>query len=74
MPRVCRVSATKKQLEELEARVLRKVATALRGAYDRGYYGMGGPQDGDDTPSSFDAPKAASELEAEAAKLEKETA
>lgn len=61
---------TKKELDLVEARVLRRVAAALRAAYDKGYYGMGGPQDGDDIPPSFDAPKAARELEDEADKLE----
>lgn len=65
------MSATKKQLDQMEARVLRKVAAALRGAHSEGYSSMGGPQDGDSYPASFDAPVAAKELEAEATRIEK---
>lgn len=56
--------------ERIEANILRKVANALRGAWDEGYRGMGGPQDGDDVPSSFDAVRAAKELEAHAKQLD----
>lgn len=54
-----------------EARVLRRVAEALRNAYTPGYYGMGGPQDDDDDePPSFNAGSAATELEQTAAVLD----
>ena len=65
------MSATREQLNEVEARILRKVAAALRGNYERGYSSMGGPQDHSE-PSSFDASSAARDLEAEASKIEKE--
>lgn len=54
-----------------EARILRRVGAAIRGAYSPGYYGMGGPQDGDDEPPSFDAKAAATDLERAAEELEK---
>lgn len=56
------MSATKKQLDQMEARVLRKVAAALRGAHSEGYSSMG-PQDGDSYPASFDAPVAGHQRE-----------
>lgn len=49
--------------KQMEARILRRVAEALRSAYTPGYYGHGGPQDGDDEPPSFNARNAAAELE-----------
>jgi len=55
----------------LEARILRKVAATMRANYEHAYYSMGGPQDGDSTPSSFDGDRAAKQLEAEAEKIEK---
>jgi hypothetical protein len=54
----------------LEARILRRVASILRGNYSPGYRGYGGPQDGDDIPASFDAPDAARDLERAADELE----
>jgi len=54
----------------LEARILRRVAAILRGNYSSGFRGMGGPQDGDDIPASFDAPDAARDLERAADELE----
>jgi len=55
---------------KIEARILRRVAEALRAGYTPGYYGHGGPQDGDDEPPSFDVKKAATYLELEADTLE----
>lgn len=55
---------------KLEARILRRVAEALRGGFSEGYHSMGGPQDGDSSPSEFDASTAADELEREARELE----
>lgn len=53
-----------------EARILRKVAAAIRSAGVPGYWSPGGPQDGDSTPDSFDYDKAADRLEHEAERLE----
>lgn len=61
------------EAERIEANVLRKVASALRGTRNEG-----GParrrlrqrQDGDDVPLAFDAVRAANELEAHAKKLD----
>jgi hypothetical protein len=55
----------------LEARILRRVAAILCGHYSEGYYGNGGPQDGDNILPSFDAPGAARELLRAADELEK---
>ncbi len=56
----------------LEARILRKVAAALDEGFVLGWHSMGGPQDGDSTPDSFDSEKAAKHLEAEAERLDPE--
>lgn len=51
---------------KLEARILRRVAEALRGGFIAGYSSMGGPRDGDSRPSEFDGAAAAGILEHEA--------
>lgn len=58
------------KLKELEARVLRKIAKAIRCGFVEGYHSYGGPQDGDSTPDSFDTDRAACQLDEEAAKIE----
>ncbi len=57
---------------ELEARILRKVASALRSGFDKGWWAPAAG-DGPDhvEPDSFDPNRAADELEREAAALEK---
>lgn len=47
----------------VEARVLRKVAKALRENYTEPYCSMGGPADGDSHPGELDAERAAADLE-----------
>ena len=42
--------------DKLVARILRHMAEALRAGYTPGYYGHGGPQDGDDERSPTNAP------------------
>lgn len=60
---------TDAELRAMESRILRAVGEAILGAYTPGFYGRGGPQDGDDEPPSFDAKRAAQTLVAEADKL-----
>ncbi len=55
---------------KLVARVLRSVAACILDNYEPGYYGMGGPQDGEDEPPKFYARRAAQQLLEEAAELE----
>jgi len=59
-----------KDLNALEARILRSVADAMRDNYEYAYHSRGGPQDGDSTPSSFNGERAAKQLEEEADKVE----
>lgn len=54
-----------------EARILRRVAAALRGGHTPAWLSRGGPQDGDDTPESFDVPSVVVELERQADDLMK---
>ena len=54
----------------LEARVLRRVAEAILQGYRPGYYGHGGPQDGDDEPPSFEAKDVVRDLERAADELD----
>lgn len=54
------------KLKELEARILRKLAKAIRCGFVEGYHSHGGPQDGDSTSDSFDTDRAAKQLEADA--------
>ena len=52
------------------AEALYDVAQSLRNHYTSAYYGMGGPQDGDDSPASFDAQRAAEDIERRAREYE----
>lgn len=61
----------RREVAAAEARVLLRVAEAFRAAYTPGYYGMGGPQDGDDVPPSFSGTRAAKLLEDAAEKAAK---
>lgn len=59
------------ELTRMEARILRRVATALSGrAHTAAYRSMGGPQDGDSHPAEFDGAVAAEDLEREAREIE----
>jgi hypothetical protein len=57
-----RVRRTCSDLVKLEARILRRVAGVLNHYYTEAYHSMGGPQDGDSSPSEFDAERAANDL------------
>lgn len=58
-------------MRDLEIRVLEKAAEAFRAGFTRGYHSMGGPQDGDSTPDSFDEEKAAQVLDEAAAEIKR---
>ena len=57
---------------KLEARILRRVASVMRGNFRGAYRSMGGSQDGDSSPAEVDASRPADELEREAREIEDE--